>query len=108
MSHNGGRDQDHEIVLLDLTVLRGVLAFEVGVDRHLIHASSTVFWNPVDRHGAALLADQFPGFISHLDLHEPKLTAKANAKEDGGLLGQHLVFSFADFMCTFKAFELVA
>ena len=51
-----GLDQDLDAVLLKLLVRAEVLAFEVGVDRHLGAAASPHWRDEVERHNAPALS----------------------------------------------------
>ena len=68
-THDGRSYQNLDVVLMYLPVLRGVLSFEIGVDRHLINTASTVFRYPIHGHGAALFPDEGQCIICDFNLH---------------------------------------
>ena len=51
------------------TVGSEVLAFDVGVDRHLSDLASTNWFDEIDRHDATTLVEQALGTFGDFDLH---------------------------------------
>lgn len=69
-TNDRGRNQHLDVAMTHSSVRRGVLSFEIGVDRHLINTASTVFRYPIDGDGAALASYQLDGVIGQLNLHD--------------------------------------
>ena len=63
------RDEDLHVVLLDGLVRSEVLAFEVGVDRHLCGAVSGKWRNEVERHRPPALLRECHCFVANRDVH---------------------------------------
>jgi hypothetical protein len=63
------RHEDLDAALLNTLVFRGVLAFEVGIDRYLRAAASTNGRDVVDCHTPATVADEFECLFAEGDLH---------------------------------------
>ena len=61
--------EDFDAGLLNALVFRDVLAFEVGIDRYLRAAASTNWWDVVNRHPSAAIADEFERLFTEGDLH---------------------------------------
>ncbi len=74
-------DVDAQAVLLDGAVAREVLAFEVGVDRHLEGAASAQGRYEVQRDDATALAGQLDGLFRKRDSHRP---SRAQTIPSGG------------------------
>ena len=63
------RHEDLDVILLDRVVRRKVLAFEVGVDRHLCGTVSGERWNEVKRHHSTSVPHEFHCFVADADIH---------------------------------------
>ena len=58
-----------DVALLNALVFRGVLAFEVGIDRYLRAAASTDWWDVIDSHPPAAVANELQRLLTEGDLH---------------------------------------
>ncbi len=65
----GRRNVEFDTVDGQLLVRAEVLAFEIGVDRHLQCAASTDWRDEVDRHDPALLTDEVDSFRGDVEVH---------------------------------------
>ena len=63
------RDENLDVVMLDGLVRSEVLAFEVGVDRHLCGAVSSEGRNEVKRHHSTSVPHEFHCFVADADIH---------------------------------------
>lgn len=64
-----GRQQDAEVIVAHAPIRRKVLAFDIGVDRHLSDLASTGGPDEVDRHGAATFDEQDFSVWGDVDVH---------------------------------------
>ncbi len=67
--HELVRHQEGDVVVLDAFVRRGVLPFEVGVDRHLFNAASTNGADVVDGGRPAFGTDDVQCLVAGCDFH---------------------------------------